>query len=150
MKLYTCCCRSNLAALDLQSVAGVPGLGSVADYMRYSLSNRSAGGLIGATNAYRKLDRQMASYVANGWLQLDVPQPSASIPPFQECPSLEATVRVSANASSNVSGSSSTGASTGGGSSVVSAGSGVIASVGNALGRAVSQGSLKSFFSNMG
>ncbi|MEW5304772.1 MAG: hypothetical protein WDW36_007359 [Sanguina aurantia] len=112
-KTAICTTRSNLAALDLQSVAGVPGLGSVADFMSYSLSNRSAGGLIGATNAYRKLDRQMASYVANGWLQLDVPQPSASIPPFQECPSLEATVRVSANASSSVSSSSSTSASIG-------------------------------------
>lgn len=86
-------CRSNLAALDLQSEGGVPGLGSVSDFLSYSLANHTLSGLVSATNAYRKLDRQMATYVANNWLQVNVPQPSASIIPFQECPSLAATVR---------------------------------------------------------
>lgn len=109
--MLTMRCRSNLAALDLQSEGGVPGLGSVSDFLSYSLANRTLSGLVSATNAYRKLDRQMATYVANNWLQLNVPQPSASIIPFQECPSLEATVRPLTN-NSRISSALSSGSST--------------------------------------
>lgn len=76
-------------------------MGSVSEFLSYSLANRTLENLVSTTNAYRKLDRQIATYVANNWLQLNVPQPSASIVPFQECPSLEVTVRPLTNMTSN-------------------------------------------------